>query len=135
MKQLRCNECGTVYSAQLTICPECGCPATDSVVVDEEDSPPNREDQVKGKNITMEPERKNVQRESQYDNHLKPQKKKKTFEIICYCLAGLCALSAIFTSTTNGGYVNFDGSNSALRSEIAAFGWLIVGRITALINK
>jgi hypothetical protein len=61
--------------------------------------------------------------------------KPKTFEYLCYIFAGLCALMFFFTHTTSGSYVNFDGSNTALRWEIAFFGWLIVGRITALINK
>lgn len=60
----------------------------------------------------------------------------KKFEYLCYILAGICALMFFFTPTTKDGEViNFDGSNQVLRWEIAFFGWLIVGRITALISK
>ena len=63
------------------------------------------------------------------------QKYEKYFEYLCYIFAGLCAIEFFLTPTTRGEVVNFDGSNTALRWEIAFFGWLIVGRITALINK
>ena len=35
MKQLRCKECGTVYSAQREYCPECGCPSNDATLLDD----------------------------------------------------------------------------------------------------
>ena len=57
------------------------------------------------------------------------------FEFLCYIFAGICAFVYYKTPTTRNGAVNFDGSIMALRWEIAFFGWLIVGRITALINK
>ena len=57
------------------------------------------------------------------------------FEYLCYIFAVICAFAFYKTPTTSNGVVNLDGSNMALRWEIAFFGWLIVGRITALINK
>ena len=35
MAQLKCNECGMVFDGMLTACPNCGCPASDCVVVRE----------------------------------------------------------------------------------------------------
>ena len=57
------------------------------------------------------------------------------FEYLCYIFAVICAFAFYKTPTTSNGVVNLDGSNTALRWEIAFYGWLIVGRITALINK
>ncbi|MBR3284582.1 MAG: hypothetical protein IKI60_04635, partial [Alloprevotella sp.] len=67
-----------------------------------------------------------------------PQPNKRTYgglEIACYCLAAICGIAWIFTQTTRSDYVNFDGSNIALRREIATFAWLIIGRLTALIDR
>lgn len=67
------------------------------------------------------------------------QKYEKYFEYLCYIFAGLCALMFISTPTSRSSMgvevANLDGLNKALRWEIAFFGWLIVGRITALVNK
>ena len=57
------------------------------------------------------------------------------FEFLCYIFAGICAIAFFMTPTSRNEIVNLDGSYMALRWEIAFFGWLIVGRITALINK
>lgn len=65
----------------------------------------------------------------------KNNQRNEYFEYLCYILAGICAIMFVSTPTTKGTIVNIDGSNTALRWEIAFFGWLIVGRITALINK
>ena len=121
MKRLKCNDCGYVFDGNKSECPNCGCPASDSRTVSEEQptSGNRKQNEIKHSNV----------------HYPDAKRKPKTFEIVCYVLAGICAISFIFTSTTQSGYVNFDGSNIALRYEIAAFGWLIVGRITALINK
>ena len=36
MAKLRCKECSCIYSDQMTNCPECGCPSSESVVIDED---------------------------------------------------------------------------------------------------
>ena len=142
MKQFRCKECGGLFAVGMNYCPGCGCPATVCETVDDgvppplddEMPPPPPIDGVAGEK-KMGTGRENVQKPPQQPNFIIPEKKKNYFEITCYCLAGICGLLFLLTATTNGGYVNFDGSNTALRHEIAAFGWLIVGRLTALINK
>lgn len=124
MNQQKCPECGTIFSAQLSECPECGCPASNFFSAEDTLHP-----QEQGMNYQQ------AMNDSQHPNQPTPTPKKSSFEIVCYCLAGICAVLFIFTPTTRGGYTNFDGSSTALRWEIAAFGWLIVGRLTAIFNK
>ena len=41
MAKLRCKECGYIYSDQMTNCPECGCPSSESVLADEDSETKN----------------------------------------------------------------------------------------------
>ena len=114
MSNLKCKECGMEFNSNLEECPNCGCPASECSVVN--------------KGVNSSPQKKQ-------QVNLPKAKSTDPFEIVCYVLAGICAVLFFFTSTTRSGYVNFDGSFTALQYEIAAFAWLITGRITAVINK
>lgn len=119
---MKCPDCGLEFDSSQQECPNCGCPASSCKFLEEtipQQTESNVPQKIEGQNIDSS----------------QPKERKKTFEIVCYCLAGLSTLLFIFTPTSRGGYVNFDGSDTALRYEIAAFGWLIAGRLTAILNK
>lgn len=102
MNNLKCTECGMEFNSNLEECPNCGCPASECSVVNKGvNSSPKNKQQV----------------------NLPEAKPQRPFEIVCYVLAGICAVPFFFTSFT------------ALQYEIAAFAWLITGRITAVVNK
>lgn len=134
MEKLRCGDCGTVFESNLQECPSCGCPA--SACSNESEQPQTTHhtntNTNTGSSVSPETPPKEI---PQLPSPMKGKRKMHPFEITCYCLAVICALLFLFTSTTSGGYVNFDGSNVALRHEIAAFGWLIAGRLTGILNK
>lgn len=149
MSRFKCIDCGQEFDTKFSFCPNCGCPSSSCQIIEEETTP--NEETVQQE--TAESEQPNTdqqqaqQTQTQYAaqqmeplTYDVPQPSKRrtqpgTFEMICYVLAGICGLLFIFTQSSSGGYVNFDGSNWKQIWEIAAFSWLIVGRLTALVNK
>lgn len=131
MSQIKCTECGQLMPEGVNRCPNCGCPV--------ENAPAEQK-------TTAQPAQETPEVEQQSTNSMTknppmsvyPQPNKRQYgglEIACYCFAAICGIAWIFTQTTRSDYVNFDGSNIALRREIATFAWLIIGRLTALIDR
>lgn len=132
MTKLKCVDCGTIFESNLQECPSCGCPSNACTI--EQEQPQT----IQNSNANFESRSTNEERQNEFQQSPPPSYRKRKirpFEITCYILAILFAIMWLLTQTTYGGYGNFDGANSALRKEIAAFGFLIVGRLTALINK
>lgn len=150
MSKYKCIECGQEFAGNYTACPNCGCPSSACQVIEEEkrNDVPNQQKTTYGGQ--PQPGATPYQQGSQQVNYQtqpgyrqmpyygysqKPKRQCGTFEIVCYVFAGIFAFLFIFQQTTRSGVVNLDGSNMALRWEIGAFSWLIVGRLTALVNK
>lgn len=132
MARIRCVDCGTVFDSNLQECPSCGCPGNASTIVEEQPEAIHDPNAIFESRPTSDnPHNKSRQSPPPLDE----KRKMHPFEITCYVLAVIFALLWLVTQTTSGGIANFDGSISALRKEIAAFGFLIAGRLTALINK
>lgn len=132
MGKLRCPECGTVFDSNLLECPECGCPASACTIVPEQPQTTTDSNSSESSNTINEtPPNGNQQQNS----IIEEKRKIRPFEYACYVLALIFAILWILQPTTSGQYVNFDGANRSLSFEIAAFGFLITGRLTAILNK
>ena len=132
----KCNECGQVFDGNLQECPSCGCPA--SACSDEPIQPQTEHDSYTnvGQGSTIPPNSAIPPNEfQQFPPPFNQKRSMDAIEILCYVFAGIFALSWLIQPTTSSGYVNFDGANTALRREIATFGFLILGRLTAILNK
>lgn len=134
MAKLRCGDCGNVFESNLQECPSCGCPASACSNEPEQPQTTHHTNTNTGSSVTQETPPKEI---PELSSPMEEKRKMHPFEIACYCLAVICAILFLLSlgSTTSGRFVNFDGSNQALRHEIAAFGWLIVGRLTGILNK
>lgn len=149
MSKFKCIDCGQEFDAKFSFCPNCGCPSSSCQIIEEETA--LREEPVQqetteseqpyaGLQQAQQPLNQNAGQQMEPLTYDIPQPSKRrtqpgTFEIICYVLAGICAVLFLIQQTSSGGYVNLDGSNRKLIWEIAAFSWLIVGRLTALVNR
>ena len=142
MNKFKCFDCGKEFKGNLSFCPDCGCPSSSCQRIEEQEmtkEEPIRQQTTNDEQLntvkqqSSQPYQKNLN--SNYPQPQTPKRKAGTFEIVCYVFAGICAFLCMLQQTTSGGYVNFDGSNLRLFWEIAAFSWLIVGRLTALVNK
>ena len=132
MAKLRCGDCGTVFESNIQECPTCGCPASACTVEIEQPQPTN------GLNSSDSPNTTNstpINENEQSNPIIEVKRKMHPFEVACYALAIIFAILWLLQPTTSGGYANAYGANQALMKEIAAFGFLIAGRLTAILNK
>lgn len=129
MAKVRCSECGEVFDSNLQECPTCGCPASASTILQEQTEIVNNS--YSDQNSTIS----DSQSEQQSPPPLKEKREMDNFEKACYILALLSFIMSFLVSTSNGWIANLDGEIKELEFVIATFGFLIVGRLTALINK
>ena len=121
MSKIKCCECGLEFGSDHNECPNCGCPVS---------QPDKTRLSAAGNGPTAGiPPYFPQQMPQQMPLPPNMGRHYSAFEIICYVFAGISAVLYILT------FFNYQMSNIALRHEIAAFSWLIVGRITALVNK